>query len=490
MFDPLDHPGIPVDHHGRHWRELDVEPVDTRATDPYTRCRISVIAAVEATAERFDRQFANRVQGADARRSVSSLGDATAERRQHIAAVRAPARSAAEEAIDRERAAFDMAGWVARNEREPDRSAAYRQQAWQHLKRLRRYADFGDRAHLPWANQIADEVDGLWPPRATAPARSWTSSAPVTQPLSLLHDWMVHAAGRSAAGYRPESLEGGWEALVLHESASCYLYYGFMAEEDDRRLRPMWELHLQMQLAHLRGASDLLRRYCGREPQEVIGEGLPEPVSLRTDPPLVWVHEPVQRRERRRPARRRRHRNRDWKRQDRGPDVLELLTAQHARMNRLGGRAAGSTGDAARMAFGDLALFIAVHEIAEEQMIHPLVRRLRPDDHLADRLLDEESGISDALSDAVRAAAHGHLDDTIGGLRDMVTAHSRREEHDEFPQLRRSVPVQERREMGRAVRAAEAAAVAEAGPPDPARAGPRAVAQTADRVRDALAGFC
>ena len=89
----------------------------------------------------------------------------------------------------------------------------------------------------------------------------------------------------------------------------------------------------------------------------------------------------------------------------------------------------------------------------------------------------------------MRAAAHGHLGDTIGALRDMVTAHSRREEHDEFPQLRRSIPVQERREMGRAVHAAEAAADAEVGPRDPARAEPSTVAQTADRVRDALAGF-
>ena len=49
--------------------------------------------------------------------------------------------------------------------------------------------------------------------------------------------------------------------------------------------------------------------------------------------------------------------------------------------------------------------------------------------------------------------------------------------------------MQERREMGRAVRAAEAAAAAEAGPRDPARAEPWAVAQTADRVSDVLPGF-
>ena len=277
MFDPLEHPGIPVDHHGRHWRELDAEPIDTRAADPYTRCRIRMMAAVEANAEHFDRQFTNRVQGADARRPVSSLGDATAKRRRHIAAIRGPAQSAAEAAIDRERAAFDMAGWTARNEREPDRSATYRQQAWRHLERLRRYAEFGDRAHLPWADRIADEVDALAPTPATASAAARPRSAPVAQPLSLLHDWIVQAA----AGYRPGHLDGGWETLVVHESAGCYLYYGFMAEEEDRRLRPVWELHLQMQLAHLRAVSDLLRRHRGRDPQEVIGAGLPEPVSLR-----------------------------------------------------------------------------------------------------------------------------------------------------------------------------------------------------------------
>jgi hypothetical protein len=469
VFDPLQHSGIPVDRHGRHWHEFDVEPADIRSIDPYTHRRISMVAAVEANAEHFDRQFASRVQDVEARRSVSSLRDATAERLRHLAAVEAPARSIAEETVDREWAAFDMAGWAARNERESERSSAYRQHASHHLERLRSHAESGDRAHLSWAGRIARELEGLRPPHLAAPARS-QARAPVTQPLSLLHDWMVQAADRWAgAGRRPDTRERDWEALVVHESAGCYLYYAFLAEEDDRRLRPMWELHLQMQLAHLHAASALLRRYWRRDPQEVIGEGLPEPVSLRADRPLPRVHESD--------------------RPDRGQDVLELLTAHHARMNRLCERAAGSTAEKARMAFGDLAQLIAVHEVAEGQMIHPLARRLRPDDHLADRLLDEESRISDALSDAVRAAAHGRLDDVIGGLHDMLTIHARREEHDEFPRLRKNVPIREREEMGRAIHAAEAAAVAGAGPQDPASAGPRAVAQTVNRVRDALAGF-
>ncbi|GLZ01231.1 hypothetical protein [Actinoplanes sp. NBRC 103695] len=92
------------------------------------------------------------------------------------------------------------------------------------------------------------------------------------------------------------------------------------------------------------------------------------------------------------------------------------------------------------------------------------------------------------MSDAVRAAAHGHLDDRIDGLRALVSAHCRREEREAFPQLRRSVPMPERREMGRVLRAA-AEAAADAGPRDATTAGPRAMAQTAERVRDALAGW-
>lgn len=55
MFDPLDHFGPPVDQHSRHWHELDLEPVDARATDAYTRCRITTMEAVAAIPPTVDR---------------------------------------------------------------------------------------------------------------------------------------------------------------------------------------------------------------------------------------------------------------------------------------------------------------------------------------------------------------------------------------------------------------------------------------------------
>src|SRR5690606_6529600 len=38
---------------------------------------------------------------------------------------------------------------------------------------------------------------------------------------------------------------------VLHEYNEVYLYHSFMSQEPDARLRRLWELHLDMELAHL-----------------------------------------------------------------------------------------------------------------------------------------------------------------------------------------------------------------------------------------------
>jgi hypothetical protein len=51
----------------------------------------------------------------------------------------------------------------------------------------------------------------------------------------------------------------------------------------------VWELHLEMELAHLQAACDLLRRHDGREPEELLAPALPEPV--RFEPNKEYVRE-------------------------------------------------------------------------------------------------------------------------------------------------------------------------------------------------------
>ena len=55
-------------------------------------------------------------------------------------------------------------------------------------------------------------------------------------------------------------------------------------------------------------------------------------------------------------------------------DVIDLLIGQHMTIRDLFVEVQTSTGDARRTAFERLVRMLAVHETAEEQLIHPLAR--------------------------------------------------------------------------------------------------------------------
>jgi len=401
-------------------------------------------------------------------------------RRDNIAAWKPRPEHPLQTAIASERAALDLVSWVTRNEPNPDRQMAYRRQAWVHRAHLQRLAELSDRAGYRWADRVGSEIDELTPtPGPTAarsgdPAPSGSPPPSTTQPVSLLHSWVV-GANRPRRGPQVDTGHGDWGQLVVHESAACYLYYSFMGQETDRRLRQLWELHLQMELAHLRAAGDLLRRYTGRDPQEIVGpRGLPEPVVLASGASLLWDRADEASTH---PAEAR------GATPDTEGDVVDRMTEQHDQIMHQFRQTLRVTGDAQHTAFGRLARLIAVHETVEEEIVHPLTRQCDPDGHLADHLLDAEHQISDALADAVRADAAGEPAEAARALRDMMRAHARQEEHDEFPRLRQAVPADELRGLTDAVHDAEQAA--DDGDEQPqSRAGwlPR----TADRVRDAL----
>jgi hemerythrin superfamily protein len=141
-------------------------------------------------------------------------------------------------------------------------------------------------------------------------------------------------------------------------------------------------------------------------------------------------------------------------------DVVDLLLVQHARIEELFTLAAGSREDAKREAFDDLVRMLAVHETAEEEVVHPLSRGLVDGgDAMVDDRLAEERQAKEMLAALVEAGPDGDgFDDALLLLRDAVLTHARYEERYEFPQLRAKVPAERLRTLATAVRAAEAVA--------------------------------
>jgi hemerythrin superfamily protein len=176
-----------------------------------------------------------------------------------------------------------------------------------------------------------------------------------------------------------------------------------------------------------------------------------------------------------------------------GPDidVVDLLLTQHARIEELFILVAGSTGDQKRDAFENLVRLLAVHETAEEEVVHPLSRRLADGgDALVDDRLDEEHKAKEMLSELIKAGVTDEgFDAALLLLRTAVLTHARYEERYEFTHLRAKAPAGQLRTLTGAVRAAEAVAPTRPHPgAESAKAnlvaGP--VLAVADRARDLI----
>jgi hemerythrin superfamily protein len=171
-------------------------------------------------------------------------------------------------------------------------------------------------------------------------------------------------------------------------------------------------------------------------------------------------------------------------------DVVDLLLEQHNQVKSLFGQLINATGDQKRQLFQELVRLLAVHESAEEQVVHPIARKQVGDDVVEARLR-EESQAKHALAELHDLGVdHPDFDGKLATLANAVLDHATHEEREEFPYLRQNVSAEQLRRMAGAVRAAEAIAPTRPHP----RAGESAAANLLagppiavfDRTRDAV----
>jgi hemerythrin superfamily protein len=107
-----------------------------------------------------------------------------------------------------------------------------------------------------------------------------------------------------------------------------------------------------------------------------------------------------------------------------------------------------------------LRQLLAVHETAEEMVVHPRVRReVDVGDTIVDALLKEEHDTKEQLSsiENIDITSRQFIDE-LTKLREAVLAHAKNEESEEFPKLQRELDADDLKRMATAVRAAEAIA--------------------------------
>ncbi|TQM85412.1 hypothetical protein FHX81_7893 [Saccharothrix saharensis] len=319
-FNPLEHRGIPLDRQVRNWRELDVDPIDPDHSDPYTRCRIITMNGIEVEALMFSHQFARNCLDMDVKRQLAEVRYIEQQQQKAVNWLLPGVSSALETTIAYEQVAVDLTAWVARMEPDPYLKQAYQFGVLEDFDHLYRYANLYEMVQRRKAERIVDDLTEVIPGRPTKyhhrhPADNVREpyDRSTAAPISKLHALTIMSTEQQTMNFYmnvgPEYMEPiarqlyqeiglieeehvthyeslvdpgetWWERLVNHEYNECYLYYSFMQTESDRRIKAIWELHLNMELEHLHLACELMRAHDGREPEEVLAPELPAPVTF------------------------------------------------------------------------------------------------------------------------------------------------------------------------------------------------------------------
>lgn len=327
MFNPLEHQGIPLDQQIRNWSELDVAPIDPDEADPYTRCRVIAMNGIETEAVLFDHHFARHCPIPEVRRQLAYLRYIESQQQRAVNWLLPGIPSALETTIAYEQVAVDLTAWVARMEPDPYLRQAYEFGVLEDFDHLYRYANLFEMVERRKAEKVVDQLTEVMPGRPTMAQHRHPYDnvrdpydRSTAAPLSKLHALTIMAAEQQTMNFymnvgpqymepiarqlyqeiglieqehvtHYESLvdpgETWWEQLLNHEYNECYMYYSFLQQETDPRVRPIWDLHLNMELAHLQIACDLLRTHDGRQPEELLAPQLPEPVRFEPNREFV-----------------------------------------------------------------------------------------------------------------------------------------------------------------------------------------------------------
>lgn len=319
-FNPLKEKGIPITKQFRNWSELNVRPYDKYQTDPYTKCRVVTMNGIEVEAALFSHQFARNCDDMDLKRDLALVRRVEQQQQKAVNWLIPGEESTLENTIIYEQVAVDLTAWVARNEPDPYAKQAYEFGVLEDFDHLYRYADLLDLLDQKRAEELVGGYTEIMPGRPTILEHRHPYDEiriPLDRhkanPLSLLHALTILSAEQQTMNYYMNSgnrfiepiarslyLEiaqieeqhvthyesmldptASWaENLVLHEYNECYLYYSFMQQETSPRIRQIWELHLNMEIEHLRIACDIMRSIEGKDPEAILPASMPEAVRF------------------------------------------------------------------------------------------------------------------------------------------------------------------------------------------------------------------
>jgi hemerythrin superfamily protein len=171
-------------------------------------------------------------------------------------------------------------------------------------------------------------------------------------------------------------------------------------------------------------------------------------------------------------------------------DVVDQVLQDHGEIKRLFNEVSAGDGNGSEN-FARLVRKLAMHETAEEEVVHPLARHLPDGDPVVEARLAEESNAKTALAHLERLGVDApEFADELAKVRSEILAHADEEERHKLPRLRASLDRQRLERAATVFRSAERLGPTHAHAHGPESATGNLTAggfvALADRVRDVI----
>ena len=166
-FNPLAEKGIPLDKQLRNWSELNVQPYDKNAVDPYTRCRVIALNGIEVESVIFSHQFARHTDNPDIKRMLAMTRRIEQQQQKVVNWLTPGDETTLEVTIGYEQVAVDLTSYLARSEPDPYMKQTLEFALLEDFDHLYRYANLLDLLEGKKAHEITKSLTEIMPGRPT-----------------------------------------------------------------------------------------------------------------------------------------------------------------------------------------------------------------------------------------------------------------------------------------------------------------------------------
>jgi hypothetical protein len=316
--------GVALERQRLSWKEMAGKPISKLDDDAFTRVRIILMNGVELDSLR-TKQVAIR-NNLEARVALAQLMRVEQHQATRINWLIGADHSPIETTIGYEQTAIEVTASVAKLEPDAYQAQGYRYALLEDFDHLYRYSALLDRLEGKDANNITQGYTDIVPARPTmvhhrAPEHDllepYARDALLATKLHALtltggeyqtHDYYMNigplfadplarqlyaeiASIEQQHVTHYESLLDPQQSLLenwlMHEAMEAYAYYSCLHQESNPRIQALWERMLSYELGHLNLVAGLFKKHERRDPEEIVGDRLPDPIPFESQREFV-----------------------------------------------------------------------------------------------------------------------------------------------------------------------------------------------------------